>query len=101
MRSLGLNGNTVNLLVAGGVNVVQFLAVFPSILYIDKWGGWPNGPSFLMITTSAWIGRKPLLRVGSAVMTMSHLSIALLVRPPLVLFTIGSTIHGSDFRIWQ
>jgi len=38
MRSLGLNGKTVDLLVAGGVNVVQFLAVLPAILYIDKWG---------------------------------------------------------------
>jgi hypothetical protein len=40
MRSLGLNGGTVNLLVAGGVNIVQFLAVFPAILYVDRWGGW-------------------------------------------------------------
>jgi hypothetical protein len=38
MRSLGLNGSTVNLLVAGGINIVQFLAVFPAILYIDRWG---------------------------------------------------------------
>jgi Sugar (and other) transporter len=40
MRSLGFNGNTVNLLVAGGVNIVQFLAVLPAILYIDRLGGW-------------------------------------------------------------
>jgi Sugar (and other) transporter len=38
MRNLGLNGSTVNLLVAGGINIVQFLAVFPAILYIDRWG---------------------------------------------------------------
>jgi hypothetical protein len=38
MRSLGFNGNTVNLMVAGGVNIVQFLAVLPAILYIDRWG---------------------------------------------------------------
>ena len=47
MRSLGLNGKTVDLLVAGGVNVVQFLAVLPAILYIDKWGVWSElCPSF-------------------------------------------------------
>ena len=38
MRDLGLNGNTINLLVAGGINIVQFLAVIPAILYIDQWG---------------------------------------------------------------
>ena len=38
MRNLGLNGNTINLLVAGGINIVQFLAVIPAILYIDQWG---------------------------------------------------------------
>jgi hypothetical protein len=42
MRSLGFSGNTVNLLVAGGVNIVQFLAVLPAILYIDKLGEWPE-----------------------------------------------------------
>ncbi len=40
MRNLGFHGNTVNLMVAGGVNIVQFFAVFPAILYIDRWGGW-------------------------------------------------------------
>ena len=40
MRSLGFNGSTVNLMVAGGVNIVQFLAVLPAILYIDRWGEW-------------------------------------------------------------
>ena len=40
MRSLGFNGSTVNLMVAGGVNIVQFLAVLPAILYIDRWGKW-------------------------------------------------------------
>lgn len=41
MRNLGFDGSTVNLMVAGGVNIVQFLAVFPAILYIDKWGESP------------------------------------------------------------
>lgn len=38
MRNLGLNGGTINLLVAGGINIIQFLAVIPAILYIDRWG---------------------------------------------------------------
>ncbi|THH16105.1 hypothetical protein EW146_g4483 [Bondarzewia mesenterica] len=57
LQSLGLTGSTVNLLVAGGINVVQLIAVFPAILYIDQWG------------------RKPLLRAGSAMMTCSHLAV--------------------------
>jgi len=76
MRSLGLNGNTVNLLVAGGVNIVQFLAVFPAILYIDRWG------------------RKPLLRGGSAVMTTAHLLIALLI------FEFGSEWDRHPITAW-
>ncbi|KAH9168822.1 general substrate transporter [Lactarius sanguifluus] len=62
MRSLGFDGGTVNLIMAGGVNIVQFLAVLPAILYIDTWG------------------RRHLLRIGSVAMAVSHLLIALLVR---------------------
>jgi len=76
MRSLGFNGSTINLLVAGGINIVQFLAVFPAILYIDSWG------------------RKPLLRGGSAVMTVSHLSIALLV------FEFGVEWENHPIAAW-
>ena len=60
MRSLGFNGSTVNLIMAGGVNIVQFLAVLPAILYIDSWGGWsaqlnlPSSPS----ATSSLADRK-------------------------------------------
>ncbi|KAJ2935042.1 hypothetical protein H1R20_g2028, partial [Candolleomyces eurysporus] len=61
VQSIGLKGDTISLLVSGGIGIVQFLAVLPAILYIDK------------------LGRKPLLRFGSAFMTVSHLSIALLV----------------------
>ena len=38
MRSLGIRGDTVSLLTSGGIGVVQFLAVFPAILLIDKLG---------------------------------------------------------------
>ena len=34
-------------------------------------------------------------------MTISHLSIALLVRPPLVLFTMNNHIRKLGFRIRQ
>ncbi|KAF5375573.1 hypothetical protein D9615_009217 [Tricholomella constricta] len=61
VKSVGLRGDTVTLLVSGGIGIVQFLAVIPAILYIDR------------------LGRKPLLRSGSAVMACSHLTIALLV----------------------
>jgi hypothetical protein len=56
MRSLGFNGSTVNLMVAGGVNIVQFLAVLPAILYIDRWGKWSALLDFFRL-------RLPQLRV--------------------------------------
>jgi hypothetical protein len=94
MRDLGLNGSTINLLVAGGVNIIQFLAVIPAIMYIDQWGEWPTGsPSPALIF---WTGRKPLLRGGSAVMTISHLLTALLVCPPRILLTISTSILRSQ-----
>ncbi|KAF7362605.1 MFS domain-containing protein [Mycena venus] len=62
VRSIGLQGDTVGLLVSGGIGIVQFLAVGPAVVYIDR------------------LGRKPLLRGGSAIMAFSHLLIALLVQ---------------------
>ncbi|KAJ7758709.1 MFS monosaccharide transporter [Mycena metata] len=62
VRSIGLQGDTVGLLVSGGIGIVQFLAVGPAVVYIDR------------------LGRKPLLRGGSAVMAFSHLLIAILVQ---------------------
>lgn len=38
MRNLGLTGDTVMLVSSGFVNIVQFLAVVPAILYIDSLG---------------------------------------------------------------
>ncbi|KAK7472186.1 hypothetical protein VKT23_000308 [Stygiomarasmius scandens] len=61
VRSIGLTGDTVTLLVSGGIGIVQFLACLPAIILIDKWG------------------RKPLLRSGSALMAFSHFSIAVLI----------------------
>ncbi|KAJ7093865.1 MFS monosaccharide transporter [Mycena belliarum] len=62
VRSIGLQGDTVGLIVSGGIGIVQFLAVGPAVVWIDR------------------IGRKPLLRGGSAIMAASHLIIAMLVR---------------------
>ncbi|KAI8978293.1 general substrate transporter [Trametes punicea] len=61
MRSLGLQGDAATLISAGGVGIVQFLAVLPAIAFIDR------------------LGRRPLLRGGSLAMAISHLLIALLV----------------------
>ncbi|KAF9552596.1 general substrate transporter [Agrocybe pediades] len=61
VRSIGLSGDTVTLLVSGGIGVVQLLAVLPAIAIIDK------------------VGRRGLLRGGSVAMTLSHLGIAFLV----------------------
>jgi len=38
IKSIGLRGDSVTLMVSGGIGIVQFLAVIPAILYIDKWG---------------------------------------------------------------
>jgi len=62
MKVLGMQGDTVTLMVSGGIGIVQFLAVLPAIVYIDK------------------LGRRPLLRWGSITMCLSHLTIALLVK---------------------
>ncbi|KAI0645161.1 general substrate transporter [Trametes meyenii] len=62
MRSLGMQGDAVTLMSAGGVGIVQFIAVLPAIVFIDR------------------LGRRPLLRGGSLAMALSHLTIALLVR---------------------
>ncbi|SJK98267.1 related to transporter (major facilitator superfamily) [Armillaria ostoyae] len=61
VKSIGLSGEKVTLLVSGGIGVVQFFAVIPAISQIDR------------------IGRKPLLRGGGAVMTCSHFVIAILI----------------------
>ncbi|KAJ7194881.1 general substrate transporter [Mycena pura] len=72
VRSIGLQGDTVGLLVSGGIGIVQFLAVGPAIMYIDR------------------LGRKPLLRGGSAIMAASHLLIAILV----IQFQSQWTLHA-------
>ena len=38
MHSLGLQGDAVTLMSAGGIGIVQFLAVFPAIIFIDRLG---------------------------------------------------------------
>ena len=38
VHSIGLRGDTVSLVVSGGIGIVQFIAVLPAIIYIDRWG---------------------------------------------------------------
>ncbi|KAF8890302.1 general substrate transporter [Gymnopilus junonius] len=61
VHSIGLSGDTVTLLVSGGIGIVQFLAVLPAIVFIDR------------------VGRRVLLRGGGLMMAASHLGIAVLV----------------------
>ncbi|KAF7288772.1 MFS domain-containing protein [Mycena indigotica] len=61
VKSIGLKGETISLIVSGGIGIVQFIAVGPAVIYIDR------------------VGRKPLLRGGSSFMAASHLIIAVLV----------------------
>ena len=44
VQEIGLKGDTVSLVVSGGIGIVQFIAVLPAIAYIDR------------------VGRKALLR---------------------------------------
>ncbi|KIM36896.1 hypothetical protein M413DRAFT_281953 [Hebeloma cylindrosporum] len=61
VQSIGLRGDTPALLVSGGIGIVQLFAVVPAIIWIDK------------------VGRRALLRGGSAAMALSHAGIAVLV----------------------
>ncbi|KAG6335664.1 hypothetical protein ID866_3422 [Astraeus odoratus] len=58
--SLGLTGNTTNLLATGVVGIVMFLATIPAVLYVDK------------------AGRKPVLVSGAFIMATCHIIVAVL-----------------------
>ncbi|KAL5531871.1 hypothetical protein ACEPAF_5434 [Sanghuangporus sanghuang] len=61
MERIGVIGDGADLLGSGGIGIVQFFAVVPAIIYIDR------------------LGRKTLLRWGGIIMGSAHLFIALLV----------------------
>ena len=42
MGELGLQGDSVTLMVSGGIGVVQFVAVLPVIIFIDRLGKRPT-----------------------------------------------------------
>lgn len=42
MRRIGLQGDILELLGSGGIGIVQFLAVIPAILYIDRVGAYTH-----------------------------------------------------------
>lgn len=54
-------GSPTNLLVSGGIGIVQLVAVLPAIVFIDR------------------LGRRALLRGGSVVMGCAHFAIAFLI----------------------
>jgi hypothetical protein len=60
VQSIGLQGDTVTLLVSGGIGIVQFFAVLPTIAYIDRWGKLVL--RYLYGRLTSVLGRKPLLR---------------------------------------
>ena len=47
VHEIGLQGDTVTLVVAGGIGIVQFLAVLPAILYIDRLGWYSSLRNYL------------------------------------------------------
>ena len=57
-KSLGLSGNTINLLATGVVGIVMWIATFPAVMYVDK------------------LGRKPILISGALGMGACHLIVA-------------------------
>lgn len=61
MHSIGLEGDTVSLVMSGFINVMQLIAVIPAFFLLDS------------------IGRRPLLKGGAIVMAISHLSVAILI----------------------
>ena len=72
VKEIGLKGDTVSLVVSGGIGIVQFIAVLPAIAYIDK------------------IGRKALLRGScSSRFTFPSVHVLLSFPPP-----------GSRSRLW-
>jgi len=73
VKEIGLKGDTVSLVVSGGIGIVQFIAVLPAIAYIDK------------------IGRKPLLR-GSCSSRFTFPSIH-------VFFVVSGSRSRSWFRV--
>lgn len=58
--SLGMTGNTTNLLATGVVGIVMFLATIPAVIWVDK------------------VGRKPVLISGAFLMAACHFTVAIL-----------------------
>lgn len=67
MGELGLQDDSVTLMVSGGIGVVQFVAVLPVIIFIDRLGKRriEEHSTFCCLTWSILAGRKPLLRCKS------------------------------------
>ncbi|KAJ6078597.1 hypothetical protein N7467_008350 [Penicillium canescens] len=59
-QSIGLSGNSVNLLATGVVGIILFLCTIPTVLFIDRWG------------------RRKILLLGAAAMSISQLIVGTL-----------------------
>ncbi|KAG8826877.1 hypothetical protein FRC19_006996 [Serendipita sp. 401] len=61
MRSIGLEGDTISLVMSGFVNIMQLVAVIPAFFLLDS------------------VGRKPLLKFGALLMSFSHIAVAIII----------------------
>ena len=59
--SIGLSGNSVNLLATGVVGIINFFSTIPAILYMDRWG------------------RRKVLIIGAIGMSISQLIVGTLI----------------------
>jgi hypothetical protein len=62
VESIGMRGDTITLLVSGGIGIVQFLAVIPAIIFLDQWGVFFRCLYCRVFLSFLLEGRKPLLR---------------------------------------
>lgn len=67
LENVGLTGEKVTLLAAGGIGIVQAISVIPVILYLDQWGRLPSISVVKLTLTYSFVGRKPLLKSNNAV----------------------------------
>jgi hypothetical protein len=96
VESIGVRGNTVTLLVSGGIGIVQFLAVIPAIIFLDQWGvcsSFSCDATFFSVCFLKAVNRFSEVRIsllsgyffahcsegGSAMMAVSHFLIAIFV----------------------
>ncbi|KAJ5747111.1 uncharacterized protein N7511_008807 [Penicillium nucicola] len=55
-KSIGLSGNSVNLLATGVVGIILFLCTIPTVLWIDRWGR-----RNILLLGAAWMATSQLI----------------------------------------